>query len=192
MLAKEFLDKQKKLVDDFDAQVLLAHVLGISRPQLIAHPNTPLDLIQLDSATQAFARLKAGEPLPYILGHWEFFGFDFEVNENVLIPRPETELLVEKAIAYLKNNPDKRNIIDVGTGSGIIPISIAKHIPDVKILATDISSKALQVAKQNAIKHSVENQIEFVECDLLPLSQSQVESYKSIDLRPLTFDLICA
>jgi release factor glutamine methyltransferase len=189
MFIKEFLESQKSLVDDFDAQVLLAHCLEISRPQLIARLHTPLSSVQIDSATQLFTRLKAGEPLPYILGHWEFFGLDFEVNEHVLIPRPETELLVEKAISYLKNNPDKRNVIDVGTGSGIIAISIAKHILDAKILATDISPKAIQVAKRNAIKHGVENQIEFVECDLLP--ESQVTGQRS-DLRPATCDLICA
>lgn len=180
MIIKEFLESQKNLVDDFDAQVLLVHILKISRPQLLAHLDAPLSSGQIDSATQAFAKLQAGTPLPYILGHWEFFGLDFEVNENILIPRPETELLVEKAIAYLKSNPDKRNIIDVGTGSGVIAISIAKHILDVKIIATDISPKALQVAKRNAIKYGVENQIAFVECDLLP------------DDRPKTVDLICA
>ncbi len=190
MNIKEFLESQKNLVDDFDAQVLLAHVLEISRPQLIANLHTPLDSLQLDSATQLFTRLKIGEPLPYILGQWEFFGLDFEINKNVLIPRPETELLVEKAISFLKNNPDKRNVMDVGTGSGIIAISIAKHILDAKIIATDISPKALQVAKQNAIKHGVEKRIEFIECDLLP--QSQVTSRKSTDLQPLTCDLICA
>lgn len=189
---KEFLESQKNLVDDFDSQILLAHVLQISRPQLITRLNTPLSSGQLASATEAFAQLQTGKPLPYILGHWEFYGLDFNINEHVLIPRPETELLVEKAIAYLKSNPDKKNVIDVGTGSGIIAISIAKHIPKTKIIATDISPKALQVAKQNAIKHGVENQIEFVECDLLPLSQSQVTSHKSNDLQPVTCDLICA
>lgn len=193
---KEFLEAQKKLVDGFDAQVLLAHILEISRPQLIANLNTPLDLIQLDSATQLFTRLKAGEPLPYILGHWEFFGLDFEVNENVLIPRPETELLVEKAISYLKNNPDKRNVIDVGTGSGIIAISIAKHIPDAKIIATDISPKALDVANRNAIKHRVENQIEFVECDLLPDQlfdrRPNTTDRAAVRRPPSSIDLICA
>lgn len=181
---KEFLETQKNLVDDFDAQVLLAHVLEISRPQLIANPNTPLDLTQFDSATELFARLEMGEPLPYILGHWEFYGLTFGINNHVLIPRPETELLVEKAISFLKNNPDKRNIIDVGTGSGIIAISIAKHIPDAKITATDISKRALHVAMMNAIEHGVEKQIQFVECDLLP--KSQVANQKSLDLQPVT------
>jgi len=181
MNIKEFLDQQKGLVDDFDAQVLLAHVLEISRPQLIARLHTLLNSSQLDVATQLFTRLKAGEPLPYLLGQWEFFGFPFEVNQHVLIPRPETELIVEKAISYLKSNPDKRNVIDVGTGSGIIPISIAKHLPDAKILATDISSNALEVAKRNASTLGVQHQIEFIECDLLPTSVSQ-----------LSVDLICA
>ncbi|KXK12740.1 MAG: putative modification methylase HemK [Chloroflexi bacterium OLB14] len=195
MNIKEFLESQKNLVDDFDAQVLLAHVLEISRPQLIANLHTPLDSLQLDSATQLFARLKVGEPLPYILGQWEFFGLDFEINKNVLIPRPETELLVEKAISFLKNNPDKRNVIDVGTGSGIIAISIAKHIPDVKIIATDISPKALQVAKRNAIQHGVEKQIEFIECDLLPSDdrpQTADHTTSSIVHRLSSIDLICA
>lgn len=195
MLIKDFLEIQKKHVDDFDAQVLLAHVLEISRPQLIANLHTPLDSLQLDSATQLFARLRVGEPLPYILGHWEFFGLDFEINKNVLIPRPETELLVEKAISFLKNNPDKRNVMDVGTGSGIIAISIAKHIPDVKIIATDISPNALQVAKRNAIKHGVENKIDFVECDLLPSDdrpQTVDHDSPSTVNRPWSFDLICA
>lgn len=191
---KEFLNEQKNIVDDFDAQVLLSELLKISRPQLIAGLDTPLNLIQLDSASQAFARLKAGEPLPYILGHWEFFGLDFEVNENVLIPRPETELLVEKAISFLKNNPDKRNIADIGTGSGIIAISIAKNILDAKILATDISSKALQVAKRNAGKFGVQDRIEFIECDLLPDRRPQTKDSDSLSsvLRHSSCDLLCA
>lgn len=192
---KEFLASQKNLVDDFDAQVLLAHVLGISRPQLIARLNTPLNLIQLDSATRLFAQLQAGTPLPYIIGRWEFFGLDFEVNEHVLIPRPETELLVEKAIAYLKNNPDKRNVIDVGTGSGIIAISIAKHIPNAKILATDISKQALQVALMNALQHGVANQIQFVECDLIPDRKPKTEDgikNSSAISGQWSIDLICA
>jgi len=192
---KEFLALQKNLVDDFDAQVLLAHVLGISRPQLIARLNTPLDLIQLDSATELFTQLQAGTPLPYILGRWEFFGLEFRINQHVLIPRPETELLVEKSISFLKNNPDKRNVIDVGTGSGIIAISIAKHIPDAKIIATDISPKALEIAKRNAVKHNVQNQIEFVECDLIPDRRPQtadaIENSSAISGQ-WSIDLICA
>ena len=189
MTIREFLKSQKNIVGDFDVQVLLAHVLKLSRPQLLINLETPLSTGQIDSANQAFSKLQAGQPLPYILGHWEFFGLDFDITKDVLIPRPETELLVEKAISYLKSNPNKINIADIGTGSGIIAISIAKNIPDAKIIATDISPEALQAAKRNAEKLGVKDKIEFIECDLLP--QSKVKSRKS-DLRPETFDLICA
>ncbi|MBI5824158.1 MAG: peptide chain release factor N(5)-glutamine methyltransferase [Chloroflexi bacterium] len=166
-----------------DAQIILAHVIGRPRSWLIAHLETPLTPPQIDSAQQAFARLKAGEPLPYIIGHWEFFGLDFNVTKDVLIPRPETELLVEKSISWLTSRPEARSVVDVGTGSGAIAISIASHIPNVKILATDISPAALKVAKSNAHKFNVQSQIEFIECDLLP---------SSFILDPSSFDLLCA
>lgn len=194
-LIKKFSTQYQSENTRLELQLILAHVMNQPRTWLLAHLDTPLSSSQIDSATQLFTRLKTGEPLPYILGHWEFFGLDFDVNENVLIPRPETELLVEKAISFLKNNPDKRNVIDVGTGSGVIAISIAKHIPDAKIIATDISPKAIQVAKRNAFKHNVENQIEFIECDLLPLDSGQWtadgESRSAVH-RLSSINLICA
>jgi len=194
-LIKKFLPQYQSENSELEIQLILSQAMNQSRTWILTHLDAPLSSGQIDSATQAFARLKAGEPLPYILGQWEFFGLGFEVNEHVLIPRPETELLVEKAIAYLKNNPDKRNIIDVGTGSGIIAISIAKHIPDAKILATDISPNALQVAKRNAIKHGVQKQIEFVECDLLPdrrpLTADRPDNLSTVQ-RPPSIDFICA
>jgi len=128
----------------------------------------------------SLSRLERGESFPYVLGHWEFFGLDFKLTPDVLIPRPETELLVEKAIAWLKKNPEKRNVVDIGTGSGAIAISLAVNIPDAKILATDISAKALQFAEQNAITHRVSSTIDFMECDLLP--KPNVNQQVSIDL----------
>lgn len=187
--AREFLESQIKYVGHFDEQVLLAHILGITRSQLVTRLDAALSPIQFDSAQQAFSRLIAGEPLPYILGHWEFFGLDFDVTKDVLIPRPETELLVEKAIQFLKKHPEKKSIADIGTGSGAIAISIAKNIPKIKILATDILANALIVARRNAVKHRVENQIEFAACDLLP--KPQVKGQKS-DLQPANFNLVCA
>jgi release factor glutamine methyltransferase len=151
-----------------DVQVILAHVMERPRTWLLAHLDTHLSQPQIDSATQAFNSYQAGTPLPYIIGHWEFFGLDLEVTKDVLIPRPETELLVEKAIIYLQNNPNKKNVIDIGTGSGAIAISIAVNVPDTKIWATEISTAALEVAKRNANKLKVDKQIEFIECDLLP------------------------
>lgn len=170
---------------ELDAQILLAHIIGLPRPSLIARLDAPLTPSQIESANRAFSRLKAGEPLPYILGRWEFYGLDFEIAPNVLIPRPETELLVEKAIQWLSAHPSKRSVADIGTGSGIIAVAIAKNIPDANILATDISPDALRVAKANAEKFNVHERIQFIECDLLP-AQSQIVNRKS------KIDLICA
>ena len=185
----EFLKQVKpNLLEELserDAQVLLAHVIGRPRSWLLGHLDAPLTQPQLDSAQQAFARLEAGEPLPYILGHWEFYGLDFNVTPDVLIPRPETELLVEKAIRWLTANPKRRSVADIGTGSGVIAVTIAMHIPDANILATDLSPAALQVAKSNAQKFNVQDRIEFAECDLLP-PQSQIVNRKS------QMDLLCA
>ena len=138
----------------------------------MAHPELALTPEQQERINDSLLRLERGESFPYVLGHWEFFGLDFQVTPDVLIPRPETELLVEKTIGWLKKNPERRNIADVGTGTGAIAISIAVNIPNVKILATDISSKALQVAKRNADKHVAFSKIKFVECDLLPEKSS--------------------
>jgi len=167
-----------------DAQVLLAHVLQKPRTWILAHPETPLTTTQLGSVEQAFLRLKNGEPLPYVIGHWEFFGLNFEVTKDVLIPRPETELLVEHALAWLQSTPGTRSVADIGTGSGCIAVALAVHVPDLQVMATDISAKALAVAHLNARKFHVEHQMEFVECDLLPSS--------SAGLRSSRFDLICA
>ncbi|NUQ60633.1 MAG: threonylcarbamoyl-AMP synthase [Anaerolineales bacterium] len=164
---------------DMDAQILLAHVLDCPRSRLIANLHAPLTPPQIESANHTFARLRTGEPLPYILGHWEFFGLDFD-----MIPRPETELLVEKAIDWLKASPERKTVADVGTGSGLIATCIAMNVPDARILATDISHAALKIAKHNAEKFHVHHNIEFVECDLLPQS--------SIVNRQSKIDLICA
>jgi release factor glutamine methyltransferase len=151
----------------------------------MAHPELTLTTEQHKQLDDALKQLEKGEPFPYVLGHWEFFGLDFDVTPDVLIPRPETELLVEKAIVWLQESPVRRTIADVGTGSGAIAISLALNVPDADILATDISSKALQVAKRNAENLGVNNKIEFVECDLLPNKSTFVN-------RHLPFDLICA
>lgn len=172
-----------------DVQIILGHILGRPRTWLLAHLDTPLSPPQIASAQKAFDEYQRETPLPYIIGHWEFFGLDFDITKDVLIPRPETELLVEKAIAWLKASPEHKTVADIGTGSGVIAVSIARNLPNAHITATDISPAALKVAKQNAKKFNTEKQIEFIECDLLP--ESKVKGQKS-DLRPLTFDLICA
>jgi release factor glutamine methyltransferase len=163
-----------------DAQVLMTHILGKPRAWLLAHPEESLTLDQSNRLEAAVARLEHGEPLPYVLGHWEFYGLDFQVTPDVLIPRPETELLVDHALAWLAAHPDKRQVADIGTGSGCIAVSLAARLPGLSVLATDLSSSALKVASANAHKHSVEKQVTFLPADLL-------------DIPPgLVFDLICA
>ncbi len=162
-----------------DARFLLAHTLSRSQSWLLAHPEYPLSAQETAQLHLALDRLTAGEPLPYVLGQWGFFAMDFMLSPQVLIPRPETELLVEKALAWLEANPHRRSAADLGTGSGCIAIALAKHIPDLDVLATDISWEALQTARRNASAHEVLDQVTFVQGDL----------FSSIDSR---FDLICA
>jgi release factor glutamine methyltransferase len=150
-----------------DAQVLLGHYLDRPRSWILAHPDASLSQDQYENIYQAADRLKRGEPLPYVIGHWEFYGLDFLLTPAVLIPRPETELLVERAIHWLTLHPTKRKAIDVGTGSGCIGISLAKEIPDLDLVLTDISSKALEIARVNAEQHSVTGNIKFIQANLL-------------------------
>ncbi len=170
---------------ELDASVLLAHIIKKPRSWVMAHPELTLTPEQQTQLDDSLTRLENHEPFPYVLGHWEFFGLDFAVTPDVLIPRPETELLVEKAIVWLQASPDRRTIADVGTGSGAIAISIAANIPDAYILATDISHAALKVAHHNAHRYNLTQRIDFVQCDLLPPHFDPLATEDH-------FDLICA
>jgi release factor glutamine methyltransferase len=172
-----------------DAQTLLAHVLGSSRAWVLAHPEASLTPEQEKALRCAGVRLEAGEPLPYVLGHWEFFGLDYTVSPDVLIPRPETELLVERALEWLRAHPGRRGAADIGTGSGCIAVSLAVNLPDLHVLATDVSLPALEIAKANAEKHNVSKSIRFLRADLINLQPSTF-NFQPLDLQP--FDLIAA
>jgi len=162
-----------------EAHVLLAHVLEKPRVFVISHPEVILTPQQQNRLTKLLARLAHSEPLPYLIGHWEFYGLDFEVTPAVLIPRPETELMVERAQAWLQQHPHLRRGADVGTGSGCIAISLAKQIKDLRVLAVDRSWEALQVARRNAVFHQVTERVAFVQGDLLTAVKGP-------------FDLVCA
>jgi release factor glutamine methyltransferase len=163
------------------ARVLLAHVLGKPKEWLIANDHLIPDNAQLDTFNALLARVIAHEPLAYILGHREFYGLDFFVDKRVLIPRPETEMLVELALEEMRRGgegendkhlphpliPSSPHLLDVGTGSGAIPIAVASKLPHANIVASDVSSDALAVAKINAERHGVANQVTFVQSDLL-------------------------
>lgn len=187
LLLSDIAERLRPLSDTpaLDASVLIAQIVGKPRSWVVAHPEIILTPGQQEKMHASLLRLESGEAFPYVLGHWEFFGLDFDLTHDVLIPRPETEILVEKAIAWLQRHPGRSNVADVGTGSGAISIAIAAHVPSVHILATDVSANALRVAKQNAEKHGVSQQIEFVACDLLPDRSWQGD-------RVFTLDLLCA
>jgi release factor glutamine methyltransferase len=154
-----------------EAELLLARLLNQPRTYLYAHPEASLNSEQAATYARWVERRAAGEPLPYITGQIEFFGLMFAVTPDVLIPRPETETLVETALTWLKTHP-AATAVDVGTGSGCIPVALAVHAPALHIYATDISSAALQVARANAERHNVADRITFIEGDLLtPLSE---------------------
>lgn len=140
-----------------ESQLLLCHSCNIEQTFLFAHPEKTLNEHQLDAFNSVLQRREEGEPLAYITGTKEFWSLGFTVNEHVLIPRPETELLVELTLKKIANIKSPR-ILDLGTGSGAIAISIATERPDCDIIATDNSFKALEVAQLNAQKHNVDIQ----------------------------------
>jgi release factor glutamine methyltransferase len=170
---------------NLDAQVLLGNILGRPRTWVLSHPEIELTPDQIRSVEHALARLLAGEPLAYVLGQWEFFSLKFEVSPHVLIPRPETELLVEHAISWLRANPEQRSMLEIGTGSGCIAVSIAVHIQNLHVIASDISFQALSLARRNAIRHNVNERINFLQADLF-------SSFSTSSFQENKFALICS
>lgn len=180
-LLTRLTDRLKSISDTagLDAQVLVAHILGVERSWVLSHLDAELDVFQERAIATAFARLESGEPLPYILGKWEFYGLEFSLGPEVLIPRPETELLVDLALNWLKAHPERRYAADIGTGSGCIAATLAKKVPDLKVIATDVSRQALRVASENCIRHKVAERVKLLQSDLM----DNLESH---------FDFICA
>lgn len=149
-----------------DAELLLLHVLGRNRAWLIAHPEAEITPEQLIHYENLLGRRSRNEPIQYLIERQEFFGFNLRVTPDVLIPRPETEHLVEAALARVSADASA-NILDVGTGSGAIAITLAAHRPNAAVTAVDLSSAALAVARENAAAHHLEDRIRFLESDLL-------------------------
>jgi release factor glutamine methyltransferase len=160
------------------AELLLLHILGRDRTWLYAHPEESLSDAQAQAFTSLLARRAAGEPTQYLTGKQEFWGLEFEVMPDVLIPRPETEHVVEVTLDRLAVREIRAgrkqtltgeglHIVDVGTGSGCIAIALAKELLGACLTATDVSGAALAVAIRNAARHAVADRIHFVECHLL-------------------------
>ena len=167
-LASKQLREASVANDLLDAQTLLAEALGKDRTYLIVNFNEQLSDELLAAYQSLIARRASGEPLQYITGHQEFFGLEFEVTPAVLIPRPETELIVEEVIRLVDvHKIAKPVIVDVGTGSGCIAIALARELEDAKVTAVDISETALEIARRNAAKHELADRVRFVNSDLL-------------------------
>jgi len=143
-----------------EARILLTHTLGLTRVQLITQSERTLTCREADQLATLAQRRIDGEPIAYIVGTREFYGLEFEVTPAVLIPRPETELLVELALDYL---PEGGRLLDMGTGSGAIAVAIAHNCPDAQVTALDVSDVALAVATRNAVKHAAK--VEFLRSD---------------------------
>ncbi|MEK9132774.1 MAG: peptide chain release factor N(5)-glutamine methyltransferase [Patescibacteria group bacterium] len=149
-----------------DAEILLSHILKKRREEIFAHPEMPVSNRDALKFEQGVKQRSSGVPLAYITNHREFYKLDFYVDECVLIPRPETEAVTEKAIELCEGLSEPF-LCDVGTGSGCLAIALAKNLPAGKFFAVDISEDALAVAKRNAKSHGVESRIEFLKSDLL-------------------------
>jgi release factor glutamine methyltransferase len=143
--------QRKPLLDPVDQRILVCHALGLSRTALITQSERVLDAAEAARVSALLQRRHDGEPVAYIIGHREFFGLDFETTPAVLIPRPDTELLVELALARLA---PRGKALDMGTGSGAIAVAVAHSRPDAAVTALDVSEAALAVAARNALRNS--------------------------------------
>ena len=161
------------------ALILMAHVLQKDKTWVLAHDDYRLTEAQIKTVFSHVQDLAAGKPLPYITGLQSFYGLDFMVNEAVLIPRPETEQMVDEALNWLRARHEPIHAIDVGTGSGCIAISLVKNSPNLTVTALDVSAPAFEIARKNAERHGVSQHLTLLNSDLL----SQVKD---------TAQLICA
>ncbi len=173
MTIKQALNLARQNLDSIDAKVLLKFILKKDNTYIIANANKEMSRDEENKLQESIQKIKDGFPLQYITHNQEFMGINFEINQNVLIPQPDTEILVENTIGLVLGNKSLENqedskktmqILDLCTGSGAIAVSLKKYLPDVKIFASDISEKALEVAKKNAKNNNVE--IEFIKSDM--------------------------
>ena len=164
--AREILNSSNIEDATLESELLLRRALKISRVQLYLNPDYELASKEEETFWHLIERRLSGEPTAYITGHREFYGLDFHVDRSVLIPRPESELLVEKALKLAQNRTTPA-IAEVGTGCGAIAISLALNLPQTKIYATDISASALKTALTNCQKHGVADRISLLQGDML-------------------------
>jgi len=182
-LSTEYLDKKGVELPRANAEILLAEILKCKRLELYLSFEKPLNEKELNQYREFIRQRGSRIPLQYITGHVEFFGMEFIVNHNVLIPRPETELLVEKII--LENNKSTEfRILDIGIGSGNISVVLAKHLPNARVTGIDISESAINTAKQNAGLNLITDNLEIIRFDIFNDDLSQLNKYDIIVSNP--------
>jgi release factor glutamine methyltransferase len=166
-----------------DAELLLLHALQVSRVTLLAHPDRELTPGEQAVYEDTITRRLRHEPIQYITGQQEFYGLLLNVTPAVLIPRPETEHLVEAVLKLLPTNRPLK-IADIGTGSGAIAIALAVHLPNAEIVALDISTEALAIAAANAREHDLADRIRFLQSDLLSALNDEAEAFDAVVSNP--------
>ena len=178
-LSAEHLRKHGSESPRLDAEVLLAHALQARRLDLYLQFDRELKEDELNACRGLVARRAHGEPVAYLVGHKEFMALDFEVTAAVLVPNPDTEVLVQLAVSFARDAGRSLRVADIGTGSGCIAVAVAHYSPDVEVWAGDVSAEALEVAARNVARHSLGGRVHLARGDLMePL--------------PGTFDLLCA
>ena len=164
---------KKDLIPQIEFEILLSSILKKDRSFINAYPETDLTSEQAEMLSEMLEKRRTGAPIPYILGYKEFYGRKFFVNKNVLIPRPETEDLVEKVLKFTSGK--NLSVIDVGTGSGCIAITLKLEKSELKVFASDIDPRALEVARKNAVLYKLDGKISFLESNLLKKLDSEVD-----------------
>ncbi|HEG44097.1 MAG TPA: peptide chain release factor N(5)-glutamine methyltransferase [Phycisphaerales bacterium] len=162
----DYFEKNEIDAPRLSAEMLMAHVLKLSRIELYTNFNAPVKKPQLDTLHTLVKRAGASEPLAYMIGRTEFYSLEIKVTSDCLIPRPETELLVERAIEFLRQRQGRQYACDLCTGSGCIAVAVAKGTKDTQIIATDICDAALAVAAENVAKHQLDHSIQLLCGDL--------------------------
>ena len=178
-LSTDYLQKHGSESGRLDAEVLLAHALGLRRLDLYLKFDRPLHDPELSAYRALVARRGKGEPVAYLVGHKEFMGLDFEVTPDVLVPNPDTEVLVQRAVAIARENDRPVRVADVGTGSGCIAIAVAHYAPNTEVWASDVSRQALAVAARNVARHHLAERVRLQQSDLMGGLAGE-------------FDLVCA
>jgi release factor glutamine methyltransferase len=166
------------------AELLLSHVLGLRRIELYTQYNKVVPQEQLTQLRGLVKRSGEHEPVAYLVGRTEFYSIEFEVTPDCLIPRPETELLVQRSIELLRKRTGPQSVCDLCTGCGIIAVAIAKNVPDVKVIATDLSEPALAVAARNIEKHKLQDRIDLRRGDLFEPLVPQLDLFDLIACNP--------